>query len=66
VGRRAFIVAAGPAANFLLAILLYWLLFMSGVTELKPRLGLAAFRNSGRDCRDRRGSDGTIRQWQGD
>lgn len=39
VGRRAFIVAAGPAANFLLAILLYWGLFMSGVTELKPRLG---------------------------
>lgn len=40
VGRRAFIVAAGPAANFLLAILLYWILFMVGVTELKPRLGL--------------------------
>lgn len=39
VGRRAFIVAAGPAANFALAILLYWLLFMHGVTELKPRLG---------------------------
>lgn len=39
VGRRAFIVAAGPAANFLLAIVLYWLLFMHGVTELKPRLG---------------------------
>lgn len=39
VGRRAFIVAAGPAANFLLAIVLYWFLFMSGVTELKPRLG---------------------------
>jgi regulator of sigma E protease len=39
VGRRAFIVAAGPAANFLLAILLYWFLFMNGVTELKPRLG---------------------------
>ncbi len=39
VGRRAFIVAAGPAANFLLAILLYWGLFMHGVTELKPRLG---------------------------
>ena len=39
VGRRAFIVAAGPAANFLLAILLYWFLFMHGVTELKPRLG---------------------------
>jgi|LakMenEpi03Aug12_release.lakeMendotaPanAssembly.Ray.scaffolds.fasta_scaffold08538_15 regulator of sigma E protease len=40
VGRRAFIVAAGPAANFLLAIVLYWVLFMHGVTELKPRLGL--------------------------
>lgn len=40
VGRRAFIVAAGPAANFLLAIVLYWFLFMHGVTELKPRLGL--------------------------
>jgi regulator of sigma E protease len=39
VGRRAFIVAAGPAANFLLAIVLYWFLFMNGVTELKPRLG---------------------------
>ncbi|MDP2825810.1 MAG: RIP metalloprotease RseP [Sulfuritalea sp.] len=39
VGRRAFIVAAGPTANFLLAIVLYWLLFMHGVTELKPRLG---------------------------
>jgi regulator of sigma E protease len=39
VGRRALIVVAGPAANFLLAIVLYWALFMSGVTELKPRLG---------------------------
>jgi len=40
VGRRAFIVAAGPAANFLLAIVLYWALFMHGVTELKPRLAV--------------------------
>jgi regulator of sigma E protease len=39
VGRRAFVVAAGPAANFLLAIVLYWFLFMHGMTELKPRLG---------------------------
>lgn len=38
VGRRALIVAAGPAANFLLAIALYWMLFMNGVVELKPRL----------------------------
>lgn len=40
VGRRAFIVVAGPAANFLLAMVLYWFLFMHGVTELKPRLGV--------------------------
>jgi regulator of sigma E protease len=39
VGRRAAIVAAGPAANFLLAILLYWALFMHGVPGVKPVLG---------------------------
>jgi regulator of sigma E protease len=39
VGRRAFIVAAGPVANLLLAIFLYWLVFMAGMVELKPRLG---------------------------
>jgi regulator of sigma E protease len=39
VGRRALIVAAGPVANLLLAIVLYWLVFMAGMTELKPRLG---------------------------
>lgn len=33
VGRRSFIVIAGPAANFILAILLYWLLFIHGVAE---------------------------------
>ena len=39
VGRRSLIVAAGPAANFLLAILLYWGIFMAGSDELKPILG---------------------------
>jgi regulator of sigma E protease len=38
LGKRSLIVAAGPAANFLLAILLYWLLFMQGVAELRPIL----------------------------
>lgn len=38
VGRRSFIVAAGPAANLLLAVLLYWFLFMSGVDEPRPIL----------------------------
>ncbi len=36
VWRRFAIVVAGPAANFLLAIVLYWCLFLSGVQEAKP------------------------------
>jgi len=39
VGRRSIIVAAGPFANFLLAMLLYWLVFMQGSLELLPVLG---------------------------
>jgi regulator of sigma E protease len=38
VWRRIAIVLAGPAANFLLAIALYWGLFISGVQEAKPIL----------------------------
>lgn len=36
---RAMIVAAGPVANFLLAIAVYWVLFMAGTNELAPVLG---------------------------
>jgi len=39
VSKRAAIVAAGPAANFLLAIALYWFLFVGGITEPRPFLG---------------------------
>lgn len=39
VWRRIAIVAAGPGANFLLAILVYWVLFWNGTDELKPVLG---------------------------
>lgn len=39
VSKRFAIVAAGPAANFLLAILLYWLFFVLGVNGVKPILG---------------------------
>ncbi|MEK7301613.1 MAG: RIP metalloprotease RseP [Pseudomonadota bacterium] len=39
VARRFAIVAAGPIANFLLAIVLYWLLFILGVHGMKPVLG---------------------------
>ena len=38
VGKRIAMVSAGPLANFLLAILLYWIVFMSGVTEWRPIL----------------------------
>jgi len=39
VGARSLIVAAGPLANFLLAILLYWGIFMNGTQEMLPILG---------------------------
>ena len=41
VYRRLAIVAAGPIANFLLAIVLYWGLFVVGSDELRPRLALS-------------------------
>ncbi|HMA10628.1 MAG TPA: RIP metalloprotease RseP, partial [Steroidobacteraceae bacterium] len=39
VWRRIGIVAAGPTANFLLAIVLYWVLLMHGLPALKPLIG---------------------------
>jgi regulator of sigma E protease len=38
VWKRIVIVAAGPIANFLLAIAIYWLLLLGGTTEPKPIL----------------------------
>ena len=48
VWRRFAIVVAGPVANFILAIVLYWFLFVSGVPGIKPVIdappaGTAAF-----------------------
>lgn len=37
--RRMAIVVAGPAANFVLAIFVYWGIFWHGTEELKPILG---------------------------
>ena len=37
--RRMAIVLAGPLANLLLAIFLYWILFLQGVPGLKPIIG---------------------------
>ena len=39
VWRRMAIVSAGPAANFLLAIVVYWGLFLGGIQEPRPILG---------------------------
>jgi regulator of sigma E protease len=39
VGARIFIVLAGPVANFLLAFLIYWVLFIAGLPGVKPVLG---------------------------
>jgi regulator of sigma E protease len=42
VSRRIAIVVAGPAFNFLFAILAYWLMFMVGVSGVKPVVGEVA------------------------
>ncbi|MEO7725894.1 MAG: RIP metalloprotease RseP [Burkholderiales bacterium] len=39
VWRRFLIVVAGPVANFLLAIFLYWVIFMHGVPGVRPVIG---------------------------
>ena len=37
--QRAFIIIAGPAANFIFALLAYWVVFINGVPTLKPVIG---------------------------
>lgn len=39
VWRRIGIVAAGPVANFVLAVVFYWALFLHGLPALKPLIG---------------------------
>lgn len=39
VAQRFAIVAAGPLINLLLAVVLYWLLFVVGVTKMAPVIG---------------------------
>ena len=42
LAKRAAIVLAGPAFNFLFAILAYWLLYSSGIEGVKPVVGKVA------------------------
>lgn len=37
--QRAFIISAGPIANFIFAIVAYWVVFVSGIPTLKPVVG---------------------------
>ncbi|NND39469.1 MAG: RIP metalloprotease RseP [Pseudomonadales bacterium] len=39
IWSRALIILAGPMANFLLAVLVYWIVFVAGVPGLKPAIG---------------------------
>ncbi|HSN19015.1 MAG TPA: RIP metalloprotease RseP [Gammaproteobacteria bacterium] len=39
IPRRVAVVVAGPAFNLLLAVIAYWIIFMAGVTSLKPVVG---------------------------
>lgn len=36
IGQRAAIIGAGPLANFLLAIVVYWIVFMIGIPSVRP------------------------------
>ncbi len=42
VGQRLLVLAAGPAFNFLFAVVAYWVLFMSGVPQTQPIIGNVA------------------------
>lgn len=39
IAQRAFIMFAGPLANFIFAILAYWLVFANGIPSVKPVVG---------------------------
>src|SRR5579859_3768101 len=42
IPRRFAVVVAGPAFNLLLAVLAYWIIFMAGVSSLKPVVAYVA------------------------
>ena len=37
--QRAFVIIAGPLANFLFAILAYWVIYLVGIPSVKPVIG---------------------------
>ena len=39
IGQRFAVVVAGPVFNFLFAIMAYWMMYVAGITGLKPVIG---------------------------
>lgn len=68
--RRSAIVVAGPVANLLLAIVLYWFLFVYGVNGIKPILGEVPFSTPAASASFQRGDtitrigDESVETWQ--
>ena len=42
IARRMAVVVAGPVANLLFAVVAYWLMFVIGITGVRPILGVVA------------------------
>lgn len=70
VWRRFAIVAAGPLANFMLAIVLYWGVFVVGTDELRPRVDLTEISSPAQAAGVRAGDlvlavdDEPVKSWQ--
>src|SRR5690606_2509620 len=52
VRQRIAIVSAGPLANFILALLFFWVLAMLGSEQIRPVVGRSEERRVGNECRD--------------
>lgn len=70
VARRFAIVAAGPLANLMLAVLLYWGMFVVGSEELRPRIDEPVAGSAAEQAGLRSGDnivgvdDEPVRSWQ--
>lgn len=68
--RRSAIVLAGPVANLILAVVLYWFLFIYGVPGIKPILGEVPFATPAASASFQRGDTitrigvETVATWQ--
>lgn len=70
VWQRIAVVAAGPAANFLLAIVAYWALFVAGTSVVVPKVGTVAPQSPAYEAGLRHGDELTgvqgeaVRSWE--